>query len=152
MSSNDLTQIRDYLKTRMTAVDSTLVEWTGSLEDIGNIPKTILDKSYHITIGAGTSTSKIDRHIEDDFSTIITTFKRAFNDPVGARDTAIQKANCIRLDMVSPLNIEAYKSANDGNIEDVVSIGITPSEIDLTNDNIIKVETELNIRLFFGIT
>lgn len=152
MSSNDLTQIRDYIKTRMGVVEPDLQEWTDSLEDIGNIPQTLLDKIYHITIGGGSSSNNIDLHVEDDFEVIVTVFKRAYNEPVEARDTALQTANCIRLDMINPLNVESYKAANDGNIEDVRSVTITPSEINTTNDNIIKVEIGLNVRLFFATT
>lgn len=152
MSSNDLSQVRGYINSRMKIVEPDYSEWLDSLEDIGNIPKTILDRTYHITLNPITSSAQIDSHIEDDFSVTITTFKRGFNTPVLARDEAMQTANCIRLDIINHRNIETYKVANDGNIEDVVSISITPSDIDSTNDNIIKIETELNVRLFFGTT
>ena len=150
MSSNDLTQVRDYINTRLAVVLPTYEEWVDSLEDIGNIPKTLLDRVYHITLGTDTSSANIDRHVEDDFGVIVTIFKRGFNAPVIARDTVLQTANCIRLDVINPSNVGAYKAANDGNIEDVQSISITPSEIDISNDNIIKIEIELNVRLFFG--
>ncbi len=152
MSSNTLTQIRDYINTRIAVSEPDLVEWKESLEDIGNIPQTILDRSYHVTLGTITSSNNIDTHIEDSASVVITVFKRAYNQPVEARDTVLQTANCIRLDLINPINLQSYKSAKDGNIEDVQSVSITPSEIDESNDNIIKVELEVNVRLFFGIT
>ena len=152
MSSNDLTQVRDYINTRVAIVDSDLIEWTDSLEDIGNIPKTILDRSYHITLGANTSSVTSDIFIEDNFPVVVTIFKRAFNTPVVSRDTLLQKGNCIRLDIINIKNVETYKAANDGNILDVQSVSITPSEIDTSNDNIIKVEVGLNVRLFYKTT
>ena len=152
MSSNDLTQVRDYINTRMAIVEPTLIEHLDSLEEIGNIPKTKLDRSYHIDLGTNSAGALLDKHIEDNFAVTISIFKRGFNTPTVARDTILQTANCIRLDIINPLNIEAYKAANDGNIEDVKSVSITPSEIDASNDNIIKVEIELNVRLFFAIT
>ena len=152
MSSNDLTQVRDYIKTRVTAEDSTFQEWTDSLENIGNIPNTVLDRTYHITLAGITSSTNNDAFIQDSFSVIVTIFKRAYTDPVVNRDVVLQKANCFRLNFIDPENVETYKAANDGNIEDVQSVSITPSEIDVTNDNIIQVEIELNVRLFFGIT
>ncbi len=151
MSSNDLTQVRGYLNTRMSSVEPTFKEWTDSLDNIGNIPKTLLDKSYHITLGVDSSTPQDDRHIEDNFNVVITVFKRAYNAPVSARDELLQTANCIRLDVINPLNVETYKSANDGNIESVSSISIAPSEIDVSNDNIIQVQIEFNVRLFIGV-
>ena len=152
MSSNDLTQVRDYINTRMPLVDSDFKEWTDSLEDVGNIPKSVLDNSYHITLGTSSASSQNSNHIEEDFGVIVTIFKRGFREPVVARDTVLQKANCVRLDVIDPLNVESYKAANDGNIEEVRSVSLTTSEIDVSNDNVIKVEIELNVRLFFGIT
>ena len=147
-----MSQVRDYIKTRMSVLYPDYNEWVDSLSDISNIPKTVLDTIFHVTLVASTSTPQSDLYIEDDFNVLITTFKRAYNEPVVCRDEAVQTANCIRLDMINHKNIETYKRANDGNIEDVVSISITPTEIDTTNDNIIKVETELNVRLFFATT
>lgn len=152
MSSNDLTQVRDYINTRMAVVEPDYTEWKGSLEDIGNIPKTRLDNTYHITLGTDSSSIQNDAFIIDSFSVLISIFKRGFTEAVEARDEAIQTANCIRLDIIKPQNVESYKSDNDGNIENVESVAITPSEIDVTNDNIIKVEIELNLRLFIATT
>jgi len=151
MSSNNLTQIRDYINTRMAVVEPDFVEWTKSLEEIGNIPKNLLDKSYHITQGP-LSGIRNDDWQEDGAAVILTIFKRAFRDPVIARDTVMQTANCIRLDIIDPKNVESYKSANDGNIESVENTSILPLELNENNDNIIKVEIELNVRLFFSIT
>ena len=150
MSSNDLTQVRDYLKTRLAVSEPTYQEWTGSLEDIGNIPKTVLNKTYHITLGTDSSTPQTDRHIVDNFNVVISIFKRGFNQEVDARDELMQTANCVRLDIIAPQNVESYKSANDGDIENVEPIALTPSEIDSSNDNIIKCEIELNVRLFIA--
>ena len=151
MSSNDLSQVRDYIKTRMSSAEPTFKEWVDSLDNIGNIPKTILDKTYHITLGTDLSSPQSDLHIEDSFQVIVSIFKRGYNTPVEARDSLLQTANCIRLDVINPLNVEAYKSANDGNIEAVESVSITPSEIDISNDNIVQVQIEFNVRLFIGV-
>jgi len=131
----------------MAVVEPGFQEWTESLEDIGNIPATLLDNRYHIELGPTTSTEQIDQHIQEDQSVILTVFKRGFNRPTEARDSLMQTANCIRLDIIKPLNVDAYKQANDGNIDKVVSLGLTPSEIDTTNDNTIKVEIGLNVAL-----
>lgn len=149
---NDYRQVRDYINTRMAIVEPTFQEWTGSLSDIGNIPKTLLDKSYHITLGTATSSPQVDKHVEDDVAVTIEIFRRGFNDSVNARDEVMQTANCIRLDLINPLNFEEYKELNTANIEDVQSVSLTPLEIDLSNDNVIRVEIGLNVRLFFGTT
>jgi len=151
MSSNDYRQVRGYIKSVILANYPQLEEWKGSLSEIGNIPNTLLDKSYHITIQGSSVTSKISQHIEEDVSVLLNIFKRGYNDQVDVRDDLLELANCIRLDLITPMEIENYKFANDGNIEDVLSNSITPSEIDFSNDNIIKVEIGLTVRLFFGL-
>lgn len=152
MSSNDYRQIRGYVNTRMAIVEPTFSEWTDSLAEIGNIPRTKLDRAYQVNIGAATSTTQIDRHVSDLVNVVISVFRQGFNNATQTRDDLLQVANCIRLDMINPLNIEEYKRANDGNIEDVISVSITPSEIAASNDNILKVEIELNLRLLIGTT
>jgi hypothetical protein len=143
--------MRDYLKQTIVAVLPDMKEWTGSLEDIGNIPQTILDRTYHIAIGAGSAGGLSDHHVEDSFSVVVTLFKRGYSEPVVARDSVLQTANCIRLAVVSPTNIEAYKAANEGNIEAITPSSITPSEIATSNDNIIKVEINFTVRLFWTV-
>lgn len=150
MSSNDYRQVRQYINLRVPQVLSGFTEWKDSLEDIGNIPKTLLDRIYHITIGSSASSNQVDRHIDESVNVLITIFRRGYNEPVVARDELLQDANCIRLDLINPINIEAFKSDMDGNIEVVESVGLTPLEIDETNDNIIKVEIDLNVRLFLA--
>ena len=152
MSSNDLSQVRDYIRTRMAVVEPTYQEWTDSLDNIGNIPKTVLNRTYHITLNGSTASTNNDTFIQDVSNVLITIFKRGFTRPVEARDEIMQTANCIRLDMIDPQNVETYKAANDGNIEDIQSVGIVPNEIDVSNDNTIQVEIELNLRLYIGIT
>ncbi|NQX99765.1 MAG: hypothetical protein HRT70_01280 [Flavobacteriaceae bacterium] len=152
MSSNDLSQVRDYINTRMSVVEPTYQEWKGSLEDIGNIPKTLLDRSYHITLNPTTSTEQSDNFIQETQNVFISVFKQGFTSSIEARDELMQIANCIRLDIINFKNVEDYKAANDGNIEKVVSIGITPNDIDATNDNIIKATIEIDVVLFIATT
>jgi len=152
MSSNDLSQVRDYINTRMSVVEPTYQEWKGSLEDIGNIPKTLLDRSYHITLNPTTSTEQSDNFIQETQNVFISVFKQGFTSSIEARDELMQIANCIRLDIINFRNVEDYKAANDGNIEKVVSIGITPNDIDATNDNIIKATIEIDVVLFIATT
>lgn len=152
MSSNDYSQVRDYIRTRMAIVEPTYKEWEDALDvEAQNIPKTLLDTSYHLTFNAATSTQQIDRHIVDSFPVVISIFRRTYNSQAETRDAVMQTANCIRLDLISPANVEEFKAAQDGNIETVISESITPTEIDGSNDNIIKVEIGLSFQLYFGV-
>lgn len=152
MSSNDLSQVRDYILARMAIVEPDFKEWKDSLAEIGNIPNVLLDKTFQVELQETISTEQIDKHIQEEQQVIISVFKRGYNTPLEARDSLLQTANCIRLDLIKPLNVEAYKAAQDGNIEKVVSLGLTPSEIDISNDNIIKVEIGLSVVLLLAST
>lgn len=152
MSSNDLTQIRGYINSRLPQVNSDYREWKDSIADIGNIPRTLLDNIYHITLATSSGSPNSDSSFIDTHNVLITIYQIAPNTPVVFRDMALQRANCIRLDLLNPLNVQAYKSANDGNIEDIQATFINTSEIDITNDNIIKVEIGMDFRLFFATT
>jgi hypothetical protein len=139
-----LSQIRNYINQRMAVVEPDFQEWQDAL-NLDNIPRTLLDKTYHIAINTVTSTPQTDMHIEDSGSATITIFKRTFNDEVGARDTVLDTAHCIRMDLIKPLNVNAFS----GDIDAVESVTIVNEEIDVSNDNVIKVEMEFNFRLFF---
>jgi hypothetical protein len=132
----------------MAVIDSNYKEWTDAL-NIENIPNTLIDNYYHINLGTFVSSPQSDQHIVDSGAVTLTIFKRAFNNTSGARDTVLDAAHCIRIDLINPKNVETHKVSIDGNIEVVESSSISAIEIDESNDNIIKVEIEFNFRLFF---
>ena len=55
-------------------------------------------------------------------------------------------AHCIRMDAIDFENIETFGM----DLLDVNATSITPSPIDDSNDNIIQVQIEFNVRLSFG--
>jgi len=138
----------------MAIVEPTYEEWTDSF-NIENVPTTVLDSKYHVGLGALTSSPQQDRSIQDQFPVVLTIWKRGFVDIVTATDELLDVANCIRLDIIDVENVELYKQAEitagrTGNIEDVQSVSITPSEIAASNDNIVQIQLEFNVRLYFG--
>lgn len=147
----NMSQMRSYIKQQILVLHPDYLEWTGSIEDVGNIPNTQLDRTFHIEIGASSTSNNIDHHIEDVFTVDVALFKRGYNSPVDARDSILQIANCIRMAIINPANIQTYKAANDSNIEQIQNTAITPSAIETSNDNIIKVLLTFNIRLFWTI-
>lgn len=145
----NMSQMRSYIKEQILVLHPTYIEWVDSLEDIGNIPVTQLDRTFHIEIGASSTSNNIDLHIEDVFTINVALFKRGYNSPVDARDSILQIANCTRMAIINPTNIETYKLANNANIETITNTAIVPSAIEATNDNIIKVLLTFNVRLFW---
>ena len=142
-----LSQIRGYFNTQILATKPTYQEWLDAF-NVENIPRPIIDRTYHIEIGTDSSTQG-DVSIEDEVTVSVSIFKQAFNSPVTARDDLLDIAHCIRLALIKPLNVEAYKVANSGDIDTVTSSSITAIEIDDSNDNIVKAELIFNVRLYF---
>ena len=145
--------IRKYFNERVGFVDSDLKEWRDALvfEDASNIPSTLLGSRYHIEIGSWSSTPAQDLSVQDSFIVKLTIFKKGFTDPSSALDSLLDKSLCIKSDLVNPQNVEVFKVANTSAIEAVENISGSPGEIDSTNDNIIKIALEFNVRLFFGV-
>lgn len=145
-----LSHIRSYINSRMPTAAPGLSEWLNSLEDIENVPKTQLDNTYIIEIG-DISSDHDDKSIEDSAAVVITIFKQAFNDQPGTRDTLLDLANCIRLDLANVENVEVFRAANSSPLTQVDSISMLPQPISESNDDILKIAIGFSFRLFFGI-
>lgn len=145
-----LSQVRGYIKSRVETVDTDFREWKDAF-NIENIPNNLIDLFYHIDIGTITSTPASDVTVEDSVPATLRIFKRATTNTsaVEVKDEILDKAHCLRIDIINPRNFEDYKAANSGDIAAVETLSITPTTVDETNDNLILVEIELNVRLIF---
>jgi hypothetical protein len=150
---NYYSQIRQYFKEQILAVNGSLKEWRGAIvfDDTDNIPSSLLGTSYHIEIANWLSTPAQDRSVQDQFTVRLTIFKKGFTDPLTALDNLLDDSFCIRQQLINPLNVESFKSGNSSAIEAVENISGNPSAIDSTNDNIIKIALEFNVRLYFSV-
>lgn len=147
-----LSQVRDYIQERMLVVEPDFTEWTQSLDvETKNIPRTKLDKVYHLTYQPISSTIKVDRHVDDSFPILMSIFRIGGDTPVEVRDELLDVAHCIRMDLIDWRNIGDFKIANDNQLDDVNVLSITPTQIDDTNDNTIRVDIEITARLLFGV-
>jgi len=129
----------------MAVLEPDSKEWTDAF-NIENIPRTLLDNTYHILLGDTTSSSQNDLHIEDSMEVNITIFQRAYNSPVESRDTVLDRAQCIKMDLLNPRNVEAFNM----DIDAIEAVSVITEEIDLTNDNIVKATITITARLFYG--
>jgi hypothetical protein len=147
-------QIRSYFKNEIASVYPDMQEWREALvfDNSENIPRSLLESRYHIELTTLTSTPATDIHTEDIGTVVLTLFKSGYNDPPGALDELLDKAQCIKVQLINPQNVETYKAANDGNIDAVELNSLSAGEIAVSNDNIVKVALEFSVRLFFGVT
>jgi len=149
-----LSQVRTYFEQRLLVVSPKRKQWKGALDvqANNNVPQTILDTSYHIKYDPVGGSTQNDRHIEDSFLTTLTIWKRGFKEPTDALDIVMDEASCIRLDVLKHLNMHNFNTGiGSENLQDIVIVSVTPSEIDASNDNTIEVQLIFNVRLFFGI-
>ena len=145
--------IRKYFNQEIAKVDGDSKEWTDALvfDDANNIPSTLLNTRHHIELSNWTSSPAQDLSVQDQFSVTLTIFKKGFTDPQDALDDLLDKALCIKHQLINPQNVEAFKTLNNAAIDAVENTTGTASEIDASNDNIIKIALEFNVRLFFGV-
>lgn len=138
----------------MLSIKPSYKEWRDALifDDAQNIPSTLIDSYYHLQIGSWTSTPAQDTSVQDSFTVTLTLFKNGFNKPVDALDAILDDVLCIRQQLINPVNIENFKSLNDGNIEAVENTSGNATELNSTNDNVIKTALEFNVRLYFSAT
>lgn len=140
----NLSGIRQYINSVISGEYPDLVEWQDAL-NIENIPNTLIDLRYHILVGPVAITHD-DDVVNELVQVVLTIFKRAFNDTVGARDYILDISNCIVMDLINPSTIGDY----DQSIQDVEASSISISEINETNDNILKSEISLNFKIAFN--
>jgi len=139
-----LSQVRTYLKGKIEAYDSDFNEWLDPAFD--NIPATQIDKSYHIEIGA-ISTSSNDQNLEDDIPVTVRFWRKGYRSVTEAIDLALDDANCIRLSLVNYPSI-----AQTENIRAVFPTGIETVGIGETNDNTVQVNLTLTLKMFYKTT
>ena len=143
--------IRKYFQERVRAHDPDLKEWKDALvfDDANNIPSTLLNTRYHIEIGSWSSTPAQDLSVQDQFTVTLTLFKKGYTTPQDALDSLLDEALNVRHELINPKNVETFKEANDSAILAVENTSGSPTEIDASNDNIIKIALEFNVRLYF---
>lgn len=95
--------IKDYVRTKFSAYDSELVEWSG-IFDLDNIPRNLKNKSYFIQISRVTSESLDDLMIKDKATVDIFLFLRAMRNEGLVKDNSINLAHNLRRQLVGVIN------------------------------------------------
>lgn len=131
--------VRDYLIARIQAVDPDLREWRESF-NIENVPSTLLDTHFQITFNNIAQEPNTGSYVVDNINVTVNIWKNGCNEPVIALDELLDKALCIRQEVINPDNVESF-----GWNGFVNAVSVIPFPIDETNDNIMRVAMEFNI-------
>ena len=131
--------VRNYIISRINVVDPDLREWRESF-NIDNVPSTLLDTHFQITFNNIAQDANQGNYVVDTINVTLNIWKNGCNEPVDALDCLLDKALCIRQDVVNPLNVEEF-----GWNGSVNAVSVVPFPVDETNDDVIKVSVELDI-------
>ena len=142
-----LSQVRTYFNQEIIKVSPDRSEWRDAF-NIENVPRTLLNKRYHIDTTSVASSPQSDHHVEDNFAVTVTIWKQGFNEVATALDELLDEAHCIRMQLINPRNVNDFA----GDIDRVDSVSIEPTAFDDSNDNIVQMDMIFNVVLFFGTT
>jgi len=135
-------QVRTYVRSRVFATCPELKEWKDAF-NFQNIPNDVINTYYHIEYGP-VSTLKDDATLEDSMTLTVRVFKKAYGETSDEMDSIMDKALCMRQAIISKVDV-----AQTDNIREIEGSLITPLAFDDSNDNIIQVDLEFNVRLYF---
>jgi hypothetical protein len=139
-------QVRTFFNTRIAIADPSLSEWTSSFApDVENIPQTLIDNKYHLFFDAGNSNPALGTAYEDNISVVVSLWKRGFGNPAQALQDLFDRAFCVRGNLVNP----SFLVTDGGNIKSVENTGISPDQIDESNDNTLQIQLGFNVRLLY---
>lgn len=138
---------RTYIKARLASIDSDFKEWKDAF-NFSNIPNSNFNKSFHYSYSAP-SIGEDSQSISYSLPGELKIFYKGFRDPQDALDAAMDEADTIVADIVSPRNVDDARSGEDYPITNVFINSIVPTPID-TNDNKIEITIGLTFALYRG--
>lgn len=133
-----IAETRDFIRAQIKSVDSDLIENNSAFynEDIG---ETIIHKSYQIELNNIQSDLRTD-YREDLIECIVSIFGYGYRDEIANYDELLDKALCIRDNLISIRNFSGVAK-----IVDVTSSGIISSQLS-GDDNGFKIDINLSIK------
>ena len=139
-------QIRTYFNGEIETVLPDMREWRDAF-NVENIPRTLLDTYYHLDIRSGASSSANDATVQDRMLVALKIWKKGSNDIATTQDELWDLAFCIRQGLINPRNVHTF----DRDIQAVENLSMNAQPIDLTNDNVVEIQLEFNVRMYFSV-
>lgn len=133
-----LALVRPYFRTRLDGLG--YKEWTDGF-DYQNVPETILDRSYHLTVGAMSLNTSSHTVNDINYPILLRVYLKGFRDPASAIDDAVEQGEAIICDVTDANN------AHGQGIKDVQFVSFEPVPKDVTNDNIVLLELSFVARV-----
>lgn len=131
--------VRSYIQDAMDELNYT--EWRDGF-DFDNVPENIINKLYHITTGAISQNSQNQTALDLTYPVLLQVYFHGYRYPVEAIEESLSCGQEIICRLVNPL------TANGTNIKDVQFVSMEPVAKATTNDNIVLLQINLEVRLF----
>lgn len=133
------TTIRDIL------IDLGYREWDAGLDE-SDIPETILDDSFHVTVSGGNG-SGLNMHVlELDNDVVITMWKKGYRAPIEAIDGGLETLQDLLCELLGPV-IRTLPSFRKINLN---SYRLEPIALD--NDSVCKIIINLTVTVMVEVT
>jgi len=131
-----LSSVRPYFRARMNSLG--FKEWQDGFA-VDNIPRTLLNGSYHIEANSVTPTRPNQQLVTFEIESIIRVHFKGYRSPSDAIDKAYVEAETILADILQPAN-----KLSGPCIKDVYLASITVNPLGATNDNAVILELTFN--------
>lgn len=137
-----ISDVKPYARARMQALGYT--EWTDGF-NFQNIPRTLLDKAFHVALGPISGVSNNQDHQIVNVGFTVRLFASQTRTPKDLIDASVIRADAAILEMIKPTNRLVQAS-----IKNVTFNSLDIEELDDSNDNGIIVRMELIASVFIS--
>lgn len=132
-----ITDVRAYLRARAIAVG--LHEWTDAF-NVDNIPSTVIDKSFHLTMGVAEGIQRNQRDQEIEYPVEIRIAVKGFRSPADGVDQALAFAEALVVEALDPPN-----SLTQTRIKTVFFQALAVDPVAQSNDNLVVATLSLRV-------
>lgn len=137
-----LSQVRTTIRDRMIGLG--YEEWTGFSDE--NVPETILDKTFHVSVSGGTGANLAMHVLRLPNDVKVTLWRKGFNNPVEAQDAALGSIQEMLCDLLNP----ATRSTPSYRRIDLSSYELEPIAGD--NESVCKAIVNLTVETILEVT
>jgi hypothetical protein len=135
-----LTSVRPYFRSRL--LDLGFTEWTDGFNK-ENIPRSLLDGSFHIESGAISPTRSNHQVHEFTSAIVVSVFFKGYRNPAEAIERAISQS-----ERILKSTLKASDRLEGDCIKDVFVGDINVSPLSASNDNAVTLEMGFNVITF----
>lgn len=135
-----LTSSRSYFRSRLNSLG--YKEWTDGF-NVENIPKSLLDGSYHISSGSVSPTPSNHQVHEFVSDVLIRVYLKGYRDPAQAIDKAFEKAELV----LGAVLLPSMRLAQDC-IKDIEPGVIDVEALSASNDNSVILNMNFSVKTF----